>query len=142
MPTSYRIDRERHFLFTRATGVLKDEDLRMLQHALMRDPEMRPGLNELHDRTGVTACELSTAFVWESCESFREFDSDERLRGMKVAIAATKDVMFGVSLMYETLRIESPIEFQVFRCMPEAREWLGLPVNSDDTNSDWKEVCL
>jgi hypothetical protein len=111
MATSYRIDNEQHLLFTRATGVLGEEDLRALWRAILRDPEIRRGLNELNDATGVTACQISTSFVWESAESCRRFDSDERVRGRKVALS-----------------------------LSEAREWLGLPERDGDTNSNWKEV--
>ncbi len=140
MPTSYRIDRQRHTLFTRRTGVVRDEDISTLWQAIMRDPEIQLGLNELHDLPGVTVCELSTRFVWESAEWFSRFDSDERVRGAKIATVATKDVLYGLSQMDATLRTESPAEFRVFRDMSEAREWLGLPANGNDSDSKWKEV--
>jgi hypothetical protein len=139
VPTSYRIDRERRTVFTRASGVLRDEDLRMLWENIQKDPDMRVGFNELHDRTGVTACELSSAFIWEFAESFRRFDTDERLRGTKVATVATKDVLYGLFQMNATLRCDAPADFRVFRSMSEAREWLGLPTNGDN-DANWKEV--
>jgi hypothetical protein len=138
---SYRIDRRLRTLFTQTTAVLRDEDLRTLWRAIKRDPEMRPGLNELHDRTGVTACELSTAFVWEFAESFSEFDSDQRVNGAKVATVATKDALYGLAQMNATLRGQSPAEFRVFRDVSEARAWLGLPPEPDDSNLNWNTVC-
>jgi hypothetical protein len=140
VPTSYRIDPERRTVFTRATGVLRDEDLRILWKTIQNDPEMRVGLNELHDRTGVTACEVSTGFIWKFAESFQRFDADKRLRDTKVATVATKDVVYGLFQMNATLRDEAPAEFRVFRSMSEAREWLGLPTNGDDTDATWKQV--
>lgn len=47
----------------------------------------------------------------------------------KLAMVATSDLFFGFSRMYEMLRDESPVEIKVFRTLPEAVQWLGLPEN-------------
>lgn len=47
--------------------------------------------------------------------------------GSKLALVATRDLFFGFSRMYEILRDESPVEVGVFRSLPEAIQWLGLP---------------
>ena len=49
--------------------------------------------------------------------------------GSKLALVATRDLFFGFSRMYEILRDESPVEVGVFRSVPEAVQWLGLPEN-------------
>ncbi len=118
-----------------------DEGLRLLWRVVLRDPELSRRVNELHDLTGVTAVEVSSALVWGFADEMKVLDGDERHSGVKMATVAPRDVLFGLARMYETLRAESPVELRAFRSMSEAREWLGLPVNSDDTNSDWKEVC-
>ena len=141
MPLSYRIDRERRTLFTRAAGVLGDEGLRLLWRVVLRDPELSRRVNELHDLTGVTAVEISSALVWEFADEMKVLDGSERHSGVKMATVAARDVLYGLARMYETLRAESSAEFGVFRSMAEAREWLGLPATRDDFDGDWKEVC-
>jgi hypothetical protein len=110
----------------------------MLWEAILSELQADPGLNELHDLTGVTKTDISTSLVWElsQSEAMRVLDADERSRGTKVAIAAKLDVLYGLALMNQTLRSESPAEFRAFRSVSEAREWLGLPAIRDDSNSN------
>jgi hypothetical protein len=120
--------------------VLRDEEIHGLARAIMTDPEMRLDFKRLNDFTGVRAVEVSTPVLWDTAEWYRRFDSDERVKGSKIALVAAKDVLYGLSLMYHTLRSESPIEFSVFREMSEAREWLGLPSTDAESGSNWKDL--
>jgi hypothetical protein len=45
MPIAYRIDKQQRTLFTRATGVLWDEDLREFDRVIVRDPEVKPNFD-------------------------------------------------------------------------------------------------
>jgi hypothetical protein len=128
-------------LFTRATGVVRDEDIRRLARAITDDPEMRPDFDRLNDFTEVTAVEVSTEVIWEMAQVYGELDSSEGPRGMKIAAVTTKDVVYGLMLMYQTLRTDSPFEFKTFRDMSQARAWLGLPPKAGDSHGPWNEVC-
>ena len=140
MPTRYRIDEQRHTLFTQTTGAVWDANIRTLWQAILPDLEVSPGLNELHDFTGVTRTEVSTAYLWASAEEFKQFDSDERVLGKKVATVATTDLAYALCQLHATLRGLSPAEFRVFRSLSEAQEWLGLPAHGADSDLKWKEV--
>ena len=137
MPVRYRIDEERRILFTEASGEIGEADLQRLWRAIRRDPKEQPDFNELHDYCGVTRVLASARWLTEFSLSFRRFDLQNR--GAKIAIAAGSDEVFGLSRMTELLRTSSPPEFNVFRKMRLAREWLGLSPDEDEVDAVWTE---
>ena len=136
MPVRYRIDEGRRILFVEASGEIGEADFRRLWRAIRRDPKEQPDFNELHDYRGVTRVLASAKWLTEFSLSFQRFDLQNR--GVKIAIAAGSDEVFGLSRMTEMVRTSSPPEFHVFRKMGLAREWLGLSPD-DEVDAVWTE---
>jgi hypothetical protein len=136
---SYRIDQERHTLFIRATGVLRDEDLGLLWRAIVKDPDMKPDFDELADLTGVTTSQLSTRFVWDLTEWLKKVGAQRARRG-KMATVATKDVLYGLAQMSAALSEGYPAEFRTFRSLSAARDWLGLSAEGSEADAHWNEI--
>jgi len=124
MAITYAIDPGLGVVFTKATGVLTDDELVGHKQNLLRDPAFKPGMVELSDVRGVERLEVTP-------EGIRRFvaqdkaDAD-RLRGFKLAIVVSKDVVFGMARVYEMRTEANPLSVNVFRDMEEARVWLGL----------------
>lgn len=53
---------------------------------------------------------------------------EEKRAGTRVAFVAPADTTYGVSRMFQLLQREhSPVDTRVFRDIPDALAWLGLP---------------
>ena len=124
MAITYAIDSALGVVFTKATGVLTDDDLVGHKQNLLRDPGFKPGMVELSDVRGVERLEVTP----EGIRGFVTQDKADadRLRGFKLAIVASQDVVFGMARMYQMLTAENPLNVNVFRDMEKARVWLGL----------------
>jgi len=126
MSVEYTCDEERNILYTRFFGVVIDKDLTDQAEAVAADPRIKPGVRELVDLSGVEDIQGSPS----SLELNIQIDSahGEKLAGMRTAIVASTDLLFGFSRMYQALAElrRSPLTVEVFRTVEEAREWLGL----------------
>ena len=120
MPTSYRIDAERRVIFSSATGVVVDADLRSHQRSLLNDPDFDKGFDQLWDFGAVTRVEVSTAAVQELAKA-RSYEG-----GVKRALVAPKDAAFGMARMFQSLHDSAPETIRVLRSLPEAEAWLEL----------------
>ena len=128
MTITYAIDSGLGVVFTKATGVLTDDELVAHKQNLLRDPAFKPGMVELSDVRGVERLEVTP----EGIRRFVVQDSADadRLRCFKLAIVASQDVVFGMARMYEMSTGANSLSVNVFRDMDTARVWLGL---SQDT---------
>ncbi len=126
MSVEYTYDEEHNILYTRFFGVVIDKDLKDQAETIAADPRIKPGVRELVDLSGVEDIQGSSS----SLELNIQIDcaNSEKLAGMRTAIVASTDLLYGFSRMYQTfaeLR-KSPLTVEVFRTVGEAREWLGL----------------
>jgi len=126
MSVEYTYDEENNILYTRFFGVVVDKDLRDQGDAVAADPRIKPGVRELVDLSGVEEIQGSSSSLEHNIQI--DCANSEKLAGMRTAIVAGTDLLFGFSRMYQAfseLR-ESPLTVEVFRTVEEAREWLGL----------------
>ncbi len=126
MSVDYTYDEENNVLYTRFFGVVVEKDFRDQAEAVASDSRIKPGVRELVDLSGIEDAEVSsTAF-----ETNIRIDSahGEKLAGMRTAIVAKTDLLYGFSRMYQSLSEvkDAPSTVEVFRTEKEAREWLGL----------------
>lgn len=126
MSVEYTYDQERNVLYTRFFGVVVDQDLRAQAVAVAADTRIRPGVRELVDLDGIEKVEASPTSLDDNIHI--DVTNREKLAGMRSALIAKSDFLFGFARMYKSLaEIEgSPIAFEVFRTVSEARNWLGL----------------
>lgn len=106
------------------TGEIEDADLVREYAKLLRDPDYDHGADDLVDlrqveRFGVTETgfkHIMTLFA----------PVDQLGIPTRLAIVAPGDEIYGISLMYQTLRGEDvPEQIEVFRDMAAAEDWLN-----------------
>jgi len=126
MSVEYTYDEEHNIIYTRFFGLVIDKDLKDQAETVAADPRIKPGARELVDLADVEEVQGSS----NSLETNIRIDRahSEKLAGMRTAIVAVTDLMFGFARMYQTLAElqGSPLTVEVFRTAGEAREWLGL----------------
>jgi hypothetical protein len=129
MSVEYTYDEEKNVLYTRFFGVITDRDLKDQAEAVAADTRIKPGVRELVDLSGIEEIEGSPSAL----EANIRIDTahSEKLAGMRTAIVAPTDLLYGFSRMYQSLAElrKSPLTIEIFRNEKEAREWLGLDEN-------------
>jgi len=120
MPASYHIDPERRTIFSSATGVVTDDDLKGHQSRLRSDPAFDRTFNQLWDLRGVAEARVTNGAIRTLADS-RSFDAGAR-RGM----VAPQDLVYGLARMFEMLHEQAPEDLRIFRTLEEAERWLGL----------------
>ena len=121
MPADYTIDKSQRMVFSKAYGILTDQDIISHQEMLRDDPDFDPGYSQLVDCTGVTkADDLSTDAIYELAR--RHLFGAESKR----AFVAPKKLLYGLFRMFQILTNDYPDELDVFRDMTEARKYLKL----------------
>lgn len=125
MPISYRIDPERNFVFTTASGILTDDDILDLKRRLTADPEFRAGMRELSDVRAVTDLRVTAQGVRSMVDE--DAKQSSTLHSYKLAIVAGKDSVFGMARMYQMLTEGNLPHVAVFRDYETAARWLGDP---------------
>lgn len=123
MPAEHVIDAEAGVVYSRAWGVLTDDDLLDHQRRVRDDPDFRPGLNQLFDFYDVSEVAVTPAGIRTLAE--RNPFGDGARRAFTVRPGAL--AMFGLLRMFELLTSEHPDELRVqFDDVRMARQWLGL----------------
>ena len=126
MSVEYTYDEEHNILYTRFFGLVIDKDLRDQGEAIAADPRIKPGVRELVDLAGIEDIQGSASSLEHNIQI--DCAHREKLAGMRTAIVASTDLLYGYSRMYQSLAEvrRSPLTVEVFRTVEEAREWLGL----------------
>ena len=120
MPTTYRIDGSLRIVFTNAEGNLSAADLQGLQEGVRGDPEFDPTFRNLVDLRAVKKVTIAGE------EMNKLARSSPFAAGVRRAIVAPSESVFGMSRMYQMMGGDSADEVSVFRGMAEAMEWLRL----------------
>jgi len=127
VPIEYRIDHERRVVIAVDKGALTSEDFFRYKREAWTQPGV-PGYDELMDVTQVTE------IIDPSVEEIRRLvklavSMDPPDTPSRFAIAAPKEILFGLGRMYEAYRSLQPGSTKtvtVFRTLKEAMEFLGL----------------
>jgi len=115
MPADHRIDLNDRIVYSRAWGILSDEDL--LSNNVAADPAFAPDLRQLYDLTDVTEIAVTAAGLRALAATSRFAPTARR------AIVVSSDVVFGMSRMYAI--ISGHEEWvRVFRDRAAALAWL------------------
>ena len=124
MPYSFVVDREHRLVISTGSGLVTAEEIVACLHRGRDDSEFPHDFNELVDLREAVDIQVSTQDV-KAFVDFRVFSPQT-----KHALVATAPVTFGMCRLFcsyhEMLRGPEP-QFQVFRELPAAIEWLGLP---------------
>src|SRR6266496_6714725 len=112
MPVSYEIDRARRLAITTATGEVTVAEFQNNRAAILSDPELEMGMNQLVDLRQVGRLRVTGAEVREfarSTEGLPFLSPDSR-----TAIVTASAEGFGLARMYELSRSQTPETVQVF----------------------------
>jgi hypothetical protein len=121
MPADYTIDKTQRMVFSKAYGILTDQDIISHQKMLRDDPDFDPSFSQLVDCTKVIkADDLSTDAIYELAR--RNLFGAESQR----AFVAPKKLLYGLFRMFQILTNDYPDELVVFKDLTEAREYLKL----------------
>ena len=118
MPFSQRIDRAQGVIYTRAWGVLTDEDLSGIHAAKMAEPAYKPELTRLYDLSEVTDVPVSSRAILRQSLATAEAPNARR------AIVVPSDEAYGMARMFAILSGREGL-IQVFRDRPSAVQWLN-----------------
>jgi hypothetical protein len=124
MPVAYRLDRSADVVFATAHGVITDDEILEYATRMVNDPGIDPGVDQLIDLRGIDAAAVLSDTIRRLAEIFRDYDPVPARA--KLAIVASRDVLFGMARMYEVYRDRDSDSIGVFRDIEEARRWLGL----------------
>ena len=140
MTITYRVDPEAGLILTTGRGVLTDSELEDYTREVLADPETRPGFNELHDLRKVTSVQVSDRGMGVTVRAILEFQ--QQVKETKTALVASDRNAKEINRIYELLRTSVPATVQLFRDMPAARAWLGLPEERERRRCPRKTVRL
>jgi len=120
MPITYEVRDGGTFVYTLATGEIANQDLLDYQAAVLSDPRVMPGFDELFD--AITAFEAGLSK--EAIEQMIEVDSEhvEKLRRGKCAIVVRSG--FELARHFEQTH-GGPHNVVVFHNLDVALVWLG-----------------
>jgi len=120
MPITYEVRDDGAFVYTRATGEVTSQDLLDYQAAVLSDPQVRPGFDELFDATMGRGVGLSEAAI----EKMIEVDKGhaEKLRRGKCALVVRSDLEL---VEHFEERHRGPHAVVLFYNLDIALVWLG-----------------
>ncbi|HXY68777.1 MAG TPA: hypothetical protein VEH62_04975 [Gemmatimonadales bacterium] len=120
MPAEYRIDRSKRTVYSRAWGILMDQDLIDARSALFADPAFAPEFDQLYDFTEVAEVRVTSPVLLQLALSSRFSPTSRR------AVVVSSDVAYGMARMYAILSGREET-IQVFRDRAAAVAWLEAP---------------
>ena len=120
MPISYDVRNDGNLVHSVAAGSVCEADLLNYQTALLSDPRVKPGFNELFDATLAREAGLTEAVLEEIIET--DLLHTDKLRGGKCAIV----IWDGFEWAERFVRShQGPQDVMVFVNMDVARTWIG-----------------
>ena len=123
MPVQYTIDEPSNLVRTTATGQFTLAEYLAHIARIDGDARARACRGELVDLTGVTSLNFSFRATRAAIAASRENQSDWPA-DYRLAIVASRKLVFAAARMYEILSTGAPWEVQVFRDLAEAENWL------------------
>jgi hypothetical protein len=130
MPADYRIDPQKHRVWSSATGILTLADLAGHMSRLSKDPQFHPTYSQLVDFRAITRFEATTEQIIGLTE-VRVFAPESRR-----AFVAKSGVNFGLARMFESYRTaKGDRAIRVFLDFQEAVDWLDAETASDETKA-------
>jgi hypothetical protein len=118
MPASFTVDLSRRTVFSRAWGILVDDDLRQTQQGVREAPGFEPDFSQLYDFSAVTDVLVTQDSLWGMVGN-SPFDISARR-----AVVVGSEVAFGVVRMYQQMSGRDNASFRIFRDRESALRWL------------------
>lgn len=129
MPADYEIDLDRGVVFSRASGVLTDQDLLDHHDRLSGDPDFDPSMHHFFDLEEVEEVDVSPRGI-RALAQRSPFGPDSR---RALVVDPDRPALFGMLRMYEAWCEQHPDDMRVqYDHTGEARRWLGI-VDADES---------
>src|SRR5262245_33471566 len=123
MPVHHAIDRERSLIRTVCTGAVNLDEVSEHFRSLEREPDLPDPLHVLLDLSDVESVPDARQIQLVAAEIGRLLG---KIHWGACAIVATRDLVFGVSRVFEVRTEDSFAATQVFRDAAAAEKWLAL----------------
>jgi len=124
MAYTYVIDREAGLVRITVTGRDTAADNERRIREIANDLAWSPGMDVLLDFTGATEVDVAPAEM--EAIAMMQAGIDALIGDGSLAIVAGRDLIYGLSRMYETIaEAKVSIKIRVFRDLREGEEWLG-----------------
>lgn len=120
MPSAYRIDPDLQIVWSRAWGVLGEDESAEHYRLLAADPAFQPSFKQMCDLRSVDRMDISTAAI-RALARTSVFDP-----GSRRAFLAPSDAHYGLSRMLQAFSELEGSVIGVFRTAAEAAAWLGV----------------
>lgn len=120
MPGSYLIDAANGVVFTRAWGTLADDEIISHAQTLRTDPRFKPTYRQIGNFIDATALILTAEGI-RSVATNNPFPRDARR-----AFVVTTDEGYGLARMFMLYLDADPKQFEIFRTIGPALEWIDL----------------
>jgi len=120
MPVSYLIDQARGVVFSRAWGVVTDEEVLAHAKVLRADARLIPALRQVADFRHVTKLGVTSEGVRRVARN-NPFGPDARR-----SFVAPLDETVGMLRMFGIYMDADTSQFRIFRTLEPAMEWVGL----------------
>lgn len=130
MPIHVEVDKRNHVRLITLLGVIDDAELLQFFSNYWKSSTYDSSLDELYDMTGLEVSQITSPGLRELANANLELN--RHAPGVKSAVVAPRDLVYGLNRMYQVFVEDSPTSLQVFRDLPKARQWLGLPESSAD----------
>lgn len=128
MKVQLRIDSARGVLYWKASGHFSLQELLGAVAEVMKHPDYRPGLKSLNDLREVTVS-FTTAEVRTVAEFLK--GQDGLIGQGKIAMVLSNDAAYGMTRAFQVYATNPSMQFEVFRDIPSACEWLGIDPPED-----------
>ena len=126
MPLEYVVLHQGTFVYTRAHGILTDDDLILHEQELAADPHVAPGFRQIIDCRWVADDRVTEALVPRLTRLHAKVV--DKIRGARYAIIAHSDQWFEVGTLYRGDPFH--ITLIVFNEPSTACIWLGVDLNT------------
>ncbi|HEX2853771.1 MAG TPA: hypothetical protein VHO24_11075 [Opitutaceae bacterium] len=125
MPAKYIIDVPHRVVFSQGTGVFTHGDFIGHMEALQKNPAFNPDFSQVVDCRDIGLLDLKN-------DQLRDLAAQSifSLRARRAFVVST-ELHFGMSRMFAAYRELAGQQVAVFKDMPSALQWLGLPPDLD-----------
>ena len=110
-------------IIARGEGVVAGSEIKEVNDIIYESPEkIKKILYQICDLTNVSDISISTSEIEDL--SIQDKKASEFNPNMFIALVGKKDLIFGLSRMWEAFANNSPFDSMVFRKMEDAQEWI------------------
>ena len=110
-------------IIARGEGVVAGSEIKEVNDIIYESPEKsKKILYQICDLTNVSDISISTSEIEDL--SIQDKKASEFNPNMFIALVGKKDLIFGLSRMWEAFANNSPFDSMVFRKMEDAQEWI------------------